>query len=73
MSPSFHSSQQEEKVPWSVIALGMDYLFFTPFLKEELIDDRAQAVEDFLQANGWTWDMVLDMIAKESYDEQSLN
>lgn len=53
------------KSSWETVSSGMDQLFFTPFLKEETASDRAQAIETFLKANGWTWDEVIDTIAKE--------
>lgn len=59
------------KAPWETITSGMDQLFFTPFLKEETAYDRAQAIDAFLLANGWTWDEVLDSIAKEPIDGHS--
>jgi hypothetical protein len=49
----------------------MDQLFFNPFHKEETAYDRAQAIETFLQANGWTWDEVLLVIEKEPVNGQS--
>ncbi len=59
------------KAPWQTISSGMDQLFFTPFLKEETAYDRAQAIESFLKANGWTWDEVLAVIEKEPIDGHS--
>lgn len=59
------------KSSWEVISSGMDQLFFNPFHKGETAYDRAQAIETFLKANGWTWDEVLLMIEKEPVDGQS--
>jgi hypothetical protein len=53
------------KSSWEKVSSGMDQLFFTPFVKDESAYDRAQAIETFLTANGWTWDEVLLCIEKE--------
>lgn len=59
------------KASWETVSAGMDQLFFNPFIKGETPGDRAQAIDTFLKANGWTWDEVLDAIAKEPIDGQS--
>lgn len=53
------------KASWETVSTGMDQLFFNPFHEGETAFDRAQAIETFLQANGWTWDEVLLVIEKE--------
>lgn len=53
------------KAPWETISIGLDQLWFTPLFDRESIYDRADAIENFLKANGWNWDEVLDYIAKE--------
>jgi len=47
------------RASWETISTGLDQLFFSPFTKGESPGDRAQAIETFLSANGWTWDEVL--------------
>lgn len=56
------------KSPWSTISSGLDQLWFSPFVKDESAQDRADAVDTFIQANGWTWDEVIEYIAKEPLD-----
>ena len=53
------------KASWETISTGLDQLWFTPFADCESPQDRADATENFLKSNGWTWDEVLDEIAKE--------
>lgn len=48
--------------------MGLDQLWFTPLTDCETIQDRADAVDTFLNSNGWNWDEVLDYIAKEPLD-----
>lgn len=59
------------KSSWETVSSGMDQLFFRPFHRDETAYDRAKAIENFLKLNGWTWDEVLDTIAKEPIDGQS--
>jgi hypothetical protein len=59
------------KASWQTISTGLDQLWFTPLGDCESIQDRADATENFLKLNGWTWDEVLDTIAKEPLDGQS--
>ncbi len=54
------------KAPWATISIGLDQLWFTPLFDCETIQDRADAIENFLKANGWTWDEILNHIAEES-------
>lgn len=46
------------------VLTGLDQLFFSPLAQDESAQDRADAIDTFLSANGWTWDDVL----KESDD-----
>jgi hypothetical protein len=50
---------------WDTVNGGLDQLFFSPFVKDESPQDRAECIETFLKSNGWTWDEVLAKIAKE--------
>lgn len=56
------------KSTWTTISTGLDQLWFTPLLDCESVVDRADAIENFLKSNGWSWDEVLDYIAKEPLD-----
>lgn len=54
------------KPNWETISTGLDQLFFiTPLLEDETIQDRADTIDLYLQANGWTWDEVIAETAKE--------
>jgi len=53
------------KASWATISSGLDQLWFTPFGDYETPQDRADATETFLKANGWTWDEVLKEISKD--------
>jgi hypothetical protein len=53
------------KSPWTTITAGLDQLFFSPMIEEESLDDRATTIDNFLAANGWTWDDVIQEMAKE--------
>ena len=59
------------KAKWETISSGLDQLWFMPFGDCETPESRAEATEEFLKANGWTWDEVLDYIAKEPLNGQS--
>jgi hypothetical protein len=59
------------KASWQTITSGLDQLYSLPLIKDESASDRSQAIETFILTNGWTWDEVIDMIAKESIDGQS--
>lgn len=59
------------KAKWETISIGLDQLWFSPLGDCETIQDRADAIETFLKANGWNWDEVLDYISKESLDGQA--
>jgi hypothetical protein len=61
------------KSVWDTISIGLDQLWFTPLSDCESIEDRAEAIETFLSANGWTWDMVLDYISSESFPSTLLS
>lgn len=52
------------KASKEAIQTGLDQLWFSPLGQNESAQDRADAIETFLSANGWTWDDVL----KESDD-----
>jgi len=57
------------KSPWETISTGLDQLWFSPLSDCETIQDRADAIDTFLKANGWTWDEVLNEIGKDSYGQ----
>lgn len=44
------------KAERATITSGLDQLFFSPLIEDESLQDRANAIESFLNQNGWTWD-----------------
>ena len=50
---------------YQTISLGLDQVFFRPLIEDETAQDRRDAIETFLSANGWTWDQVLEQMTKE--------
>ncbi len=59
------------KAKWETISIGLDQLWFSPLGDCETIQDRADAIDTFLSSNGWSWDEVLEYIAKEPLDGQA--
>jgi len=55
----------EARLSWEMVKVGLDQLFFNPFCRDETPQDRADAIDQFLTVNGWTWDEVLEGIANE--------
>ena len=51
------------RLSWEMLMVGFDQLIFTPFMEEETPQERADAIDTFLSANGWTWDEVLEGIS----------
>ena len=60
------------KANWETVSVGLDQLFFNPFTDCETPQDRADAIETFLKANGWTWDEVLNEISKDTDGQPSI-
>jgi hypothetical protein len=52
------------KQPYEFVSIQLDRLFFLPFAPNETVEMRSIAIEAMLQASGWTWDEVLNEIAK---------
>ena len=52
------------KVSWSQVSARLDHFFFSPFALNETPSIRAEMIEAYLIVSGWTWDEVLDQIAK---------
>jgi hypothetical protein len=52
------------KQPYEFVSIQLDKLFFLPFASNETPEMRSIAIEAMLQAAGWTWDEVLNEIAK---------
>lgn len=53
------------KASWQTLNNGLDQLIFLPFQDGETPQDRADAIDTFLTANGWSWNQYLDTLAKE--------
>jgi|GEM_PF-4381477 len=54
------------KTSWKVFSPVLDQLFFSPLLSYEKVEDRAEAIENCLKQNGYTWDDVLNSIIYEN-------
>lgn len=52
------------KASWKTVSENLDRLFFLPFASNETPALRAEMIEAYLHAYGYTWDMVLDQIIK---------
>ena len=45
---------------------GLDQLYMMPLIEGEQIHDRMEAVEKYKTENGWTNDMIIDELIKET-------
>jgi hypothetical protein len=46
------------------VASGLDQLYQMPLLEVETIHDRMHAIEAFLNGANWSWDQVIEEMAK---------
>lgn len=55
-----------KKIPWSQLTLELDRLFFGGHIaNQEQAEERAETIEAYLEACGWTWDLVLEEMCRE--------
>jgi hypothetical protein len=52
------------KLTYEELTAGLDQLYMMPLLKVETIEDRMKAVENYIAASGWSWDQIVDEMAK---------
>jgi len=55
-----------KRIPWSQLTLELDRLFFGGHIanQEEALQ-RADTIDAYLEACGWTWDLVLEEMSRE--------
>lgn len=54
------------KLPYEQMVIGLDKLFFQGNLSSlQQATDRIETIDAYLEACGWTWDMVLEQLANE--------
>lgn len=49
---------------YAVLLKQLDRLYFSPLAENESIEMRADAIEAFVHASGWTWDKLLAKMAE---------
>ena|SRR5258706_2318117 len=54
------------RLAWTTICYGLDQLYFSKLIPGETEKDRAQAIDRYIELNGWTWDQVVEEISKEN-------
>jgi hypothetical protein len=52
------------KLPYSSLTTELDKLFFLPLAENESIQTRDCAINALLTSNGWTWDELINELAK---------
>ena len=58
--------QKSMKLPYEQMVIGLDRLFFQGDLGSlQQANDRMETIDAYLEACGWTWDMVLEQLANE--------
>jgi hypothetical protein len=63
---------RSKRIPYSQLTIGLDQLFFGGKLEsQEQAEERADTIEAYLEANGWSWDDVLKEMSKEVTELQS--
>lgn len=55
-----------KRIPWSQLIIELDRLFLGGHIAtQEEAEERYETIEAFLEAVGWTWDMVLEEMCRE--------
>jgi hypothetical protein len=55
-----------KRIPWSQLTLELDRLFFGGHIANMTeAEQRADTIEAYLEACGWTWDLVLEEMSRE--------
>jgi len=58
-----------KRIPWSQLTLELDKLFLGGHIaNQEQAEERAETIEAYLEACGWTWDLVLEEICNEEVE-----
>lgn len=57
---------RSKKIPYNQLVIELDKLFFGGKLEnQEQAIERADTIDAYLEACGWTWDMLLEELARE--------
>lgn len=60
--PAFRS----KKITYEQLVIGLDKLFFGRKLEnQEQAEEQADTIDAYLEACGWTWDLVLEEMCRE--------
>lgn len=55
-----------KRISWSQLTLELDRLFFGGHIDNmQQAEERAETIEAYLEACGWTWDLVLEEMCRE--------
>lgn len=54
------------RASYETIQSGLDQLFFSRLIDDETIEFRAEVIDTFLLANGWSWDQIIDEMEKKN-------
>lgn len=49
---------------YATLLKQLDRLYFSPLAENETIEMRADTIEVFVHASGWTWDAILAKMAE---------
>lgn len=59
-----------KRISWSQLTLELDRLFFGGHIADmDEAQERADTIEAYLEACGWTWDLVLEEMCREETSE----
>ena len=54
------------RMPWSQFVIGLDRLMLDGHIANmQQAEERAETIDAYLEACGWTWDLVLEEICRE--------
>lgn len=53
-----------ERLPFAIFAIGLDKLYFMPLAENEDVHMRCLAIDQYIDSNGWTWDDIIEEMAK---------
>lgn len=57
---------RSKRIPYSQMTIGLDQLLFGGKLEnQQQAQERADTIEAYLEACGWTWDDILDEMVNE--------
>jgi len=61
------------RITYEELNAGLDQLYALPMLKGESVEDRMNAIEEFVVSNGWDWNLLIDAIIAEGSQPTSFN